>query len=122
MATIDRQTRRLIPGILALSLVAAACGTDTPSASTSPDGDNTETVTIDDLDIQLTSGLATFGSCDSLLTHLQTEGAERVGAFGFNGNGGFFFGDGVAVEDEDCLLYTSPSPRDRQKSRMPSSA
>ena len=25
-------------------------------------------------------------------------------------------------ESEDCLLYTSPSPRDRQKSRMPSSA
>ena len=24
--------------------------------------------------------------------------------------------------DNDCLLYTSPSPRDRQKSRMPSSA
>ena len=24
--------------------------------------------------------------------------------------------------DETCLLYTSPSPRDRQKSRMPSSA
>ena len=29
-----------------------------------------------------------------------------------------------AIEDRDmiCLLYTSPSPRDRQKSRMPSSA
>ena len=26
------------------------------------------------------------------------------------------------VEVESCLLYTSPSPRDRQKSRMPSSA
>src|SRR5665213_3775828 len=26
------------------------------------------------------------------------------------------------VTDEICLLYTSPSPRDRQKSRMPSSA
>ena len=29
------------------------------------------------------------------------------------------------VRDQDgvpCLLYTSPSPRDRQKSRMPSSA
>ena len=26
------------------------------------------------------------------------------------------------VRDEACLLYTSPSPRDRQKSRMPSSA
>ena len=27
----------------------------------------------------------------------------------------------IAVVDA-CLLYTSPSPRDRQKSRMPSSA
>ena len=25
-------------------------------------------------------------------------------------------------KDTACLLYTSPSPRDRQKSRMPSSA
>ena len=25
-------------------------------------------------------------------------------------------------KDSICLLYTSPSPRDRQKSRMPSSA
>ena len=28
----------------------------------------------------------------------------------------------VILKDENCLLYTSPSPRDRQKSRMPSSA
>ena len=28
----------------------------------------------------------------------------------------------IQVEDTRCLLYTSPSPRDRQKSRMPSSA
>ena len=28
----------------------------------------------------------------------------------------------VALEPVVCLLYTSPSPRDRQKSRMPSSA
>ena len=27
-----------------------------------------------------------------------------------------------AVEEENCLLYTSPSPRDRTRSRMPSSA
>ena len=26
------------------------------------------------------------------------------------------------LADKGCLLYTSPSPRDRQKSRMPSSA
>ena len=28
----------------------------------------------------------------------------------------------VVVSPPHCLLYTSPSPRDRQKSRMPSSA
>ena len=28
----------------------------------------------------------------------------------------------VKLQDWVCLLYTSPSPRDRQKSRMPSSA
>ena len=27
-----------------------------------------------------------------------------------------------AIEDGSCLLYTSPSPRDRKPSRMPSSA
>ena len=33
-------------------------------------------------------------------------------------NNPYIFGQG----DMTCLLYTSPSPRDRQKSRMPSSA
>ena len=28
----------------------------------------------------------------------------------------------LLLQEPDCLLYTSPSPRDRQKSRMPSSA
>ena len=28
----------------------------------------------------------------------------------------------LALHNYHCLLYTSPSPRDRQKSRMPSSA
>ena len=28
----------------------------------------------------------------------------------------------LKIQDKFCLLYTSPSPRDRQKSRMPSSA
>ena len=30
--------------------------------------------------------------------------------------------DNLFARIGDCLLYTSPSPRDRQKSRMPSSA
>ena len=50
------------------------------------------------------------------LTVAQDGGAEceEVG-----GDGGLKTWFGVL---EDCLLYTSPSPRDRQKSRMPSSA
>ena len=34
----------------------------------------------------------------------------------------FLDGDSLIVEDLTCLLYTSPSPRDRTRSRMPSSA
>ena len=30
--------------------------------------------------------------------------------------------DAQTISKHTCLLYTSPSPRDRQKSRMPSSA
>ena len=40
-------------------------------------------------------------------------------------NAGAYFGGGPTANFADiisCLLYTSPSPRDRQKSRMPSSA
>ena len=46
--------------------------------------------------------------------------------------GGWYNGDKVRFRagkpenirgyEKSCLLYTSPSPRDRQKSRMPSSA
>ena len=30
--------------------------------------------------------------------------------------------ESLVMDDEGCLLYTSPSPRDRTRSRMPSSA
>ena len=40
-----------------------------------------------------------------------------------NDNGEIIIGNEVAIGLYNiCLLYTSPSPRDRQKSRMPSSA
>ena len=39
-----------------------------------------------------------------------------------NGFGGVIFHEACGHPLETCLLYTSPSPRDRQKSRMPSSA
>ena len=34
----------------------------------------------------------------------------------------FLFVSSQGADHKSCLLYTSPSPRDRQKSRMPSSA
>ena len=56
-----------------------------------------------------------------------TQDADRIAALftedavyverAFDRNGTF-----VGREQIRCLLYTSPSPRDRQKSRMPSSA
>ena len=44
------------------------------------------------------------------IDHVQITVAETVGV---DGRGAYY---------DNCLLYTSPSPRDRQKSRMPSSA
>ena len=40
----------------------------------------------------------------------------------FNNGGSSFGAASVLYWNDTCLLYTSPSPRDRQKSRMPSSA
>ena len=41
---------------------------------------------------------------------------------GYNNHGYFFTVELKVSKSNNCLLYTSPSPRDRQKSRMPSSA
>ena len=53
--------------------------------------------------------------------------AEETGFYdqGLTGDPGPVKGDPprqAPIQPEPCLLYTSPSPRDRQKSRMPSSA
>ena len=76
-------------------------------------------------------GLATFIS-DSVAARLEDEafwaGLARLGELGIAGDRLVTFMSGsVAVRLEDkafwaCLLYTSPSPRDRTRSRMPSSA
>ena len=48
-----------------------------------------------------------------LPSHIEIEDLIQVGLIGLL----------KAVEDyQSCLLYTSPSPRDRTRSRMPSSA
>ena len=64
--------------------------------------------------------------------HVAGVDACAVGGVAPRGDGGGYVGEGALVnvekttlcafKDDICLLYTSPSPRDRQKSRMPSSA
>ena len=41
---------------------------------------------------------------------------------GFSGQTFVLGGDGRYYNRQACLLYTSPSPRDKRQSRMPSSA
>ena len=55
---------------------------------------------------------------EKYLAHLITE-EERTH---FEEQGYLYVQNALTTEMRDCLLYTSPSPRDRQKSRMPSSA
>ena len=55
---------------------------------------------------------------------LEKEGISVVVDLGdtFDSRKGIDFAALAWAKDHYCLLYTSPSPRDRQKSRMPSSA
>ena len=84
-------TSRLTAGFLALVLGAAACttGSDDPSATPTTDLSSDE--------IRLTSALVTVDSCDALLDRLRSEGAERVGPYGF-GPDGHFIGFGEEME------------------------
>src|SRR5674476_889927 len=54
----------------------------------------------------------------SVLTHSSTRRARKLGPRALVGAPK----EGASGAAAICLLYTSPSPRDRQKSRMPSSA
>ena len=67
-----------------------------------------------EFDHQLYTGFCDTSEADYLELVATDIQAVRIEGFGRHVNLG---GDVKA-----CLLYTSPSPRDRQKSRMPSSA
>ena len=53
---------------------------------------------------------------------VSSDGEPTFTLCGFNWNETGGSGGGLYVWSGSCLLYTSPSPRDRQRSRMPSSA
>ena len=83
---------------------------DAQGIGTIVDNDATPCVSIDDVTVDEADGTATFTvtldavSGQDVSVDYQINDVEAV------------------VPDDCCLLYTSPSPRDRQKSRMPSSA
>ena len=78
------------------------------------DSDNDGILTIDEIDGDLPSP---FGDDDNdgLFNYVDS---DLVGFIDVNNDGI----DDRYDQDRDCLLYTSPSPRDKRQSRMPSSA
>ena len=92
--------RRILFTILILTLLASACSSDDPiergsegptTSDPTRNDDGEVVVEIDGDELVLTSALSGFGDCDALLDHLRTEGAERVGPWGFD-HGGWFGG------------------------------
>ena len=74
---------------------------------------------------EIDTGFGSFPSGEAMLSpeECSAEGIFVADSFGqvvyLNGSGPQL---GNLEDPISCLLYTSPSPRDRQKSRMPSSA
>ena len=102
--------RRLLFLFLSCTLLATACSDDgasnagdtDPDASVQRNDDGEVVVDIDGDEVVLTSGLSGFTDCDTLLTHLRTEAAERVGPYGFDSGGwygGPIWGRGIEVEE-----------------------
>ena len=74
-----------------------------------------KTVTAGSFGIQNLGGVTTTGQVSgSILAFNQSTGNYEIA--NFTGDSNMF------VTYDSCLLYTSPSPRDRTRSRMPSSA
>ena len=76
-------------------------------------------------------GISTIGYTyqDHFSVDKEVVKADAITTFQVKGGGRYNLDDRLSafanigyVEKPPCLLYTSPSPRDRQKSRMPSSA
>ncbi len=89
---------KTLAGIAALGMLATACGTDDAIPTATPrDG----VVDIGGENVRLTSALSGFDDCATLLDHLRTEGAERVGPWGFNDGwyGGWWPVDGPVALD-----------------------
>ena len=96
-----------------------------------PDGDEAAVAAVRARDAQLTKPAGSLGEMEFLVEHMARWQGKAEPTFEdpmvaiFAANHGVT-DQGVSAFPRDvtkhCLLYTSPSPRDRTRSRMPSSA
>ena len=76
----------------------------------------------DEETVALVAGGHTFGKAHGAADPEKYQGVEPAGASIEEMSTGWKNTYGTGVLDDTCLLYTSPSPRDKRQSRMPSSA
>ena len=113
--------RTFLITLAAVGMLAGACGTDDALPEATGPGGTEVVVDIGGENVRLTSALSGFESCDTLLAHLRTEGAERVGPWGFDD--GWYGGwwpvdgtvplgapDGMAVEASADLDTAAEAP------------
>jgi hypothetical protein len=58
-------------------------------------------------DVRLAAALTPFDGCDALLDHLRTEGLDRVGPYGLDGDGYYVIADGAVAGAEDATASTA---------------
>jgi hypothetical protein len=114
----------MIPTILSAALLAvSACSADTPDGAEVPidddaddpdgstDGTGTMPTRIDDPERLAKVALRQFDECDSFLDYVHTEGAERVGAYGFE-NQRYWLADDVMVMEADVAAEVAQDEGD----------
>jgi len=85
-----RGLRTAVAVIVAVAVAATACSSDdVATARARGTDDGGQVVQLGDEEIVLASALGTLPNCDALLDYLRDEGAERVGPWGFDGDGYF---------------------------------
>jgi len=86
------------------------------------DGELTEEERLGREEALLAAAEAVLASGSGQSLEVRTRVAEKLRWMATTELTGKEYGQAVSALARGCLLYTSPSPRDRQKSRMPSSA
>ena len=114
---IRRRSWRIVSAVLALGLIAGACGSDGDDDSSSSASSSAAVAT--------TATTAASSDSDGLagtsVTVFGPESSDEEAGALQDALDAFAAESGIEIV-YTCLLYTSPSPRDKRQSRMPSSA